>query len=295
MLHACHAVYIGRSTPRSRCPRNGFTLIELLVVIAIIALLIGILLPAIGAARETAKTTMCAVQLRSIGQATAMYAHDHKDRIWPRREWAKVEVRPNEYKPGAIFEYVNDADEVLACPKNQRQAPSSTTTYAVLFGQAKDVAVDFDFSLMRGVQGARTFQTPALGYLDRKGGHGAGPRPSYFTEPNFLPVGARFDSLPVFIEEHTQFWNAHPEYNDGDWAVDDQIAQRHGGKGHVLYMDGVARLFNPGAGLSDSAQEAADFTAADIYYRIYDRGTAYWMQLNRDPQVNRWGFMDNKR
>jgi prepilin-type N-terminal cleavage/methylation domain-containing protein len=295
MLQAPNAVCTGRSPACGATARNGFTLIELLVVIAIIALLIGILLPAIGAARETAKTTMCAVQLRSIGQATAMYAHDHKDRIWPQREWAKVEVAPDRYEPGAIFTYVNDADEVLACPKNKRQSNATTGNYAVLFGEAKDIAVDFDYALMRGVQGARTFQTPALGYLDRQGGHGAGPRPSYFTEANFLPVGERFDSLPIFIEEHTRFYNAHPEYNDGDWARLDQVTQRHAGKGHVLYMDGVARLFNPGAGTSDTVEEASDFTADDIYYRIYDRGTAYWMQLNRDPQVNRWGFMDNKR
>ena len=76
--------------------RFGFTLIELLVVIAIIAILAAMLLPALSAARERARSASCATKLKNGGLAMFMYAGGNKDYL-PRYT--------GDYTNGCSFDY----------------------------------------------------------------------------------------------------------------------------------------------------------------------------------------------
>src|SRR5262245_63624948 len=67
----------------SKRNRPAFTLVELLVVIAIIAVLISLLLPAMGRARAQALTVKCQSNMRQIGLSMLMYANDNRGQLFP--------------------------------------------------------------------------------------------------------------------------------------------------------------------------------------------------------------------
>ncbi|MEM1108520.1 MAG: prepilin-type N-terminal cleavage/methylation domain-containing protein [Planctomycetota bacterium] len=87
--------------------RNGFTLIELLVVISIIALLIGLLLPSLAAARETARSISCSSKMRQLSLAAEIYAND-SDGKYPTRN-------ANPRWPEQFRETIQ-TQELLVCP-----------------------------------------------------------------------------------------------------------------------------------------------------------------------------------
>src|SRR5688572_6503821 len=80
-------------TSKTAAVPRAFTLVELLVVIGIIALLISILLPALNRAREQAKRTACASNLRQLALAVQMYSLDNKQKL-PRQVRDGANVLP---------------------------------------------------------------------------------------------------------------------------------------------------------------------------------------------------------
>jgi len=90
-------------------PRKGFTLIELLIVIAIIALLVGILLPALSEARKVARKSICESNMRQFGVAVNNYATDFTDRL-ASFTWKKGQV---------YTDWIGAAPDATAAAANQ--------------------------------------------------------------------------------------------------------------------------------------------------------------------------------
>lgn len=79
---------------------RGFTLIELLVVIAIIAVLIGLLLPAIGSARKSARTLRCSSGMRQLAIGWSIYANENQDLSVPGQPGRYANEELNLYRLG---------------------------------------------------------------------------------------------------------------------------------------------------------------------------------------------------
>jgi prepilin-type N-terminal cleavage/methylation domain-containing protein len=121
------------SSPRDN---QGFTLIELLVVIAIISILAAMLLPALARARESAKRTSCASNLRQVHLAFFAYAEDHNDRLPPKFEVKKASLKPEDVNKGKHLNTTTNgmqtllavyaSAEVFRCPSDYGDALEKT-------------------------------------------------------------------------------------------------------------------------------------------------------------------------
>jgi prepilin-type N-terminal cleavage/methylation domain-containing protein/prepilin-type processing-associated H-X9-DG protein len=159
---------VKRSTPPLTKPftpgkHSGFTLIELLVVIAIIAILASILFPVFAQAREKARQTMCASNLRQLGIAMLMYAQDY-DETLPLAAYA---VSSTDFRlwHDLIDPYLRDK-RVWHCPSSLVPIQDATTgSITTHFGYNEryltNIALDFSNANGHHAVPLAAVQTPA--------------------------------------------------------------------------------------------------------------------------------------
>ena len=196
--------------PRPRW--QAFTLVELLVVIGIIAILIGVLLPALSKAREQSKRASCLANLRSIGQAMLLYANDSRDRL-PNCN------PPNQYNNkvsqdvalvGFASKYVRNA-AVFHCPSDNDPIPDKIETADYDLPNSAHVSYEF-FSLWwrpeDGPRWVKIKQAPMAWDID--GGCGA-DKPTLYGRNHGIKGGNI-----VFADGHAE-WEDQSKWDDTNW------------------------------------------------------------------------------
>lgn len=125
----------------------GFTLIELLVVVSIIALLISILLPALGQARAASRAVLCLSQLRQMGLGVHLYAEDYDGFFPANQRWFFHEDGIAEYlnitREGPGYLPYGENDTAMTCPATGQIAPAYAQRFRRTYSSNRQLSHDF--------------------------------------------------------------------------------------------------------------------------------------------------------
>ncbi len=140
LLVACHPKLL-RVCGVRRTARARFTLIELLVVIAIIAILAALLLPALSAAKESARRIECCGNAKQLGLATILYAGDYNETLPTHPQWGYGVMAQSMSTSAAIQSMLPDymkSTKLPVCQSRSKSVPGYPDTYAYFTGGSLD-------------------------------------------------------------------------------------------------------------------------------------------------------------
>jgi prepilin-type N-terminal cleavage/methylation domain-containing protein/prepilin-type processing-associated H-X9-DG protein len=203
-----------------RSSRRAFTLIELLVVIAIIAILAAILFPVFARAREQARKTVCASNLKQIGLACHMYAQDY-DELFPCDYHV---CNPHTRLAGELMPYMKNY-QILYCPS------ASATGLSFL--------TDTDANRAAG---NISYYYYSFDWLPSTAPSAAAPNYLGWIDRQFIMVSAGWGNNVRIMSEQwdTDYWLA------SDWFCKPVNKRIHGGDAgstNILYLDGHVKYW----------------------------------------------------
>ncbi len=225
-----------------RTPNTGFTLIELLVVIAIIAILAGLLLPALSAAKARALNVSCVNHFRQLTAACKMYADDNNGKLVPVAYNINGKANTNAWVRGSMN------DDAKVYPPIQPGVLDSTNVNGIKLGglfrynESPDIYhCPADKSAVNGVRRVRSYSIN--GWMGGTTVFGQHDYTVFRREQDIVKPPA--SGAWVFIDEHER------SINDGWFAVDmvgnkgllDAPATRHAGSYALSFADGHVEIW----------------------------------------------------
>lgn len=244
-------------------PFSAFTLIELLVVVAIVALLVSILLPALGRARQQAKSTFCMSNLHGLGLAVQLYVMNHNDRLPgfglahggsgadPQGSW--IHQMQKEYSNKLITRCPTDESEFWDRPLDPDRPDLTLRHVSYALNSYTSQPVD------ESVAGRRTGRG-TYHKLSRI------PRPQ--TTAHLAELTDKGD-FAVSDHVHPETWWSNPK----ELAAQEVAFDRHRGRANYLFLDGrVDTLMFEQTYSMDL--ERSDFPRIHWLHNVYDPDVA---------------------